>query len=106
MKVNGLYNCNQFTFHCLNSNANSCLKCISLTIIDATIFLHRLLKIMVALLQFGWPFAGQEDYNRLRPLSYRGADSYSVTGYSEQFLFFAKVTVTCYFILCLLHARI
>jgi Ras-related C3 botulinum toxin substrate 1 len=29
---------------------------------------------MVVFLQFGQPFAGQEDYNRLRPLSYRGAD--------------------------------
>jgi len=44
---------------------------------------------MVAFLQFGWPFAGQEDDNRLMPLSY-GADFYSVTCYSEQSLFFAK----------------
>jgi len=57
-------------------------------------------RCFINFLQFGWPFAGQEDYNSLRPLSYRGADSYSVTGYSEQFLFVAKVTVTCYFILC------
>jgi len=30
VKVNGLYNCNQLTFHCLNSNANSCLVCLTL----------------------------------------------------------------------------